>query len=127
MRETGIIPLILNDITQVYKQLSGVAVKYGMQLFSCCVKEEQNLPGWTQDAGCLSASRYTQVGKKLFGESWDRLSSEGRSSRLGCQCSRYFDLSNIKGHKKCGSQVFRWGCNLENKTADRRQLCDLLF
>jgi hypothetical protein len=104
MRETGIIPLILNDITQVYKQLSEVAVKYGMQLFSCCVKEEQNLPGWTQDSGCLSASRYTQVGKKLFGESWDRLSSEGRSSRLGCQCSRYIDLSNIKGHKKCGSQ-----------------------
>jgi hypothetical protein len=104
MRETGIIPLNSNDITQVYEQLSEVAVKYGMQLFSCCVKEEQNLPGWTQDSGCLSASRYSQVGKKLFGESWDRLSSEGRSSRLGCQCSRYFDLSNIKGHKKCGSQ-----------------------
>ena len=75
-----------------------------MQLFSCCVKEEQNLPGWTQDSGCLSASRYSQVGKKLFGESWDRLSTVGRSSRLGCQCSHYIDLSNIKGHKKCGSQ-----------------------
>ena len=51
-----------------------------------------------------SADRYTVVGKKLFGESWDRLSNFGRSSRLGCQCSRYFDLSKIMGHKKCGSQ-----------------------
>jgi hypothetical protein len=81
-----------------------VAEKYDMWLFSCCVREEQNLPGWKQDSGCLSANRYTQVGKKLFGDTWDRLSTNGRPSRLGCQCSRYFDLSNVKGHKKCGSQ-----------------------
>jgi len=104
MREAGVSPLTINDISKVFSQLSEVAVKYDMQLFSCCVKEEQNLQGWTQDSGCLSASRYTQVGKKLFGASWDRLSSKGRSSRLGCQCSHYIDLSNIKGHKKCGSQ-----------------------
>ena len=104
MREAGVTPLPIIDISEVFNRLSEVAVKYGMRLFSCCVKEEQNLPGWTQDSGCLSALRYTEVGKKLFGETWDRLSAIGRPSRLGCQCSRYFDLSNIKGHKKCGSQ-----------------------
>ena len=75
-----------------------------MRLSSCCVKEEQNLPGWTHDSGCLSANRLTSTGKKRFGKDWDRLSTTDRSSRLGCMCSRYFDLSNIKGHKKCGSQ-----------------------
>jgi len=104
IQKAGVTPLEINNIPNVYKNLSDVAVKYGMQLFSCSVKEEQNLPGWKHDAGCLSASRYTQVGKRLFGESWDRLSSFGRSSRPGCQCSHYIDLSNIKGHKKCGSQ-----------------------
>jgi hypothetical protein len=104
MRETGIDPLNFNDINQVYNQLDEVAAKYGMELFTCCVKEEQNLPDWTKDSGCLSAYRYTVVGKKLFGESWDRLSTTGRLSRPGCQCSHYFDFSNVKGHKKCGSQ-----------------------
>lgn len=104
MRETGVTPLDIDDFAKVFGKLSEVADKYDIQIFSCCVKEEQHLPGWTQDSGCLSAARYTRVGKKLFGESWDRLSTVGRSSRLGCQCSHYFDLSNIKGHRKCGSQ-----------------------
>jgi hypothetical protein len=104
MQEAGVTALDIDAVAEVFGDLSEVAVKYGIHLFSCCVKEEQHLPGWTQDSGCLSASRYTQVGKKVFGESWDRLSSFGRSSRLSCQCSNYIDLSNIKAHKKCGSQ-----------------------
>jgi hypothetical protein len=104
MRGLGVTPLTANSISGIFNQLSEVAVKYGMQPFTCCVKEEQNLPGWTQDSGCLSVPRYTQIGKKLFGESWNRLSSLSRPSRLGCLCSNYIDLSNIKGHKKCGSQ-----------------------
>ncbi|MFC1788365.1 DUF1848 family protein [Thermodesulfobacteriota bacterium] len=104
MQEAGVIHLPVDDISEVFSQLSEVAVKYNMEIFSCCVKEEQNLPGWTYDSGCISASRLTEVGKIRFGKDWDRLPTAGRSSRLGCMCSRYFDLSNIKGHKKCGSQ-----------------------
>jgi len=104
MREIGVTPLTANDFSGIFNQLRKLAAKYGMDLFSCCVKKEQNLPEWPNDSQCLSASRYTQIGKKLFGESWDRLSFEVRSSRPGCQCSHYIDLSNIKGHKKCGSQ-----------------------
>ena len=104
MQESGVIPLPVDDISEVFSRLSEVAVKYDMRIFSCCVREEQNLPGWTYDSGCLSASRITEVGKKRFGKDWDRLSTASRSSRSGCKCSRYFDLSNIKGHKKCGSQ-----------------------
>jgi hypothetical protein len=104
IREAGVIPLDIDDINQSFGNLAEVALKYGIRLFSCCVKEEQCLPGWTNDSGCLSEKRYTVIGKKLFGESWDRLSKFGRSSRLGCQCSHYFDLSNVKGHAKCGSQ-----------------------
>ncbi len=104
MQEAGVIHLPVDDISEVYSRLSEVVVKYNMQIFSCCVKEEQNLPGWVHDSGCLSANRLTNAAKKRFGEDWDRLSTAGRSSRGGCMCSRYFDLSNIKGHKKCGSQ-----------------------
>lgn len=104
MQEEKVTPLPINDFSEVFNRLRIMAEKYGMRLFSCCVREEQNLPGWKQDSGCLSANRYTKVGKKMFGDTWDRLSPIGRSSRLGCQCSQYFDLSNVKGHKKCGSQ-----------------------
>jgi len=75
-----------------------------MHLFSCCVKHEQNLPGWSHDSGCLSAERLTKAGKKFYGKDWNRLPIGLRASRLGCQCSDYYDLSGIKGHKKCGAQ-----------------------
>ena len=106
MKEAGVTPLPYNehDIQKVFSGMSDVAVRYGMQIFSCCVSQEQNLPGWTHDSGCLSAERLTQAAQKKFGADWERLPQTNRASRLGCQCSRYFDLSNIKGHKKCGSQ-----------------------
>jgi DNA repair photolyase len=106
MKEAGVTPLPYNehDIQKVFSGMSDVAVRYGMQIFSCCVSQEQNLPGWTHDSGCLSAERLTQAAQKKFSADWDRLPRTNRASRLGCQCSRYFDLSNIKGHKKCGSQ-----------------------
>ena len=102
MKEVGIYPLPLNDFTTTFSQLSEVALNHNMRLFSCCMKHF--LRGWTFDSGCLSAERLTQVGKKRFGAAWNRLSFCRRASRAGCECSRYFDLSNVKGHKKCGSQ-----------------------
>jgi len=104
MKEIDIIPQPVENIHSIFVQLSEIAFKYDIHLFSCCVKEEQKLPGWTNDAGCLSADRLSRVAKDRFGVSWDRISFAKRPSRKGCQCSKYFDLSNVKGHKKCGSQ-----------------------
>jgi hypothetical protein len=73
-----------------------------VMLQKCCIKHF--VPTWASDSGCLSADRLTRVGKKRFGDAWSRLSSCRRPSRPGCDCSRYCDLSNVKGHKKCGSQ-----------------------
>jgi hypothetical protein len=57
------------------------------------------------------------------------------SSRPGCDCSRYFDLSNVKGHKKCGSQEAaciyctasckNFGTAIENKIqSEIKAFCD---
>jgi hypothetical protein len=102
MRDLDIHPLPLNDFPTTFSQLSEIASNLGMTLFSCCIKHF--IPGWTDDSGCLSAQRLARVGKRRFGEAWNRISFERRPSRPGCDCSRYFDLSNVKGHKKCGSQ-----------------------
>ena len=102
MEEYGIHPLPLDDFPTTFEQLSGVASNLGMNLFSCCIKHF--IPGWTGDSGCLSAQRLVRVGKRRFGEAWNRLSFEHRPSRPGCDCTFYYDLSNVTGHKKCGSQ-----------------------
>lgn len=102
MHEAGIYPLLLDDFATTFKQLSGVASNLGMNLFSCCIKHY--IPGWTGDSGCLSAHRLAGVGKKRFGDAWNRISFTPRPSRPGCDCTHYYDLSNVKGHKKCGSQ-----------------------
>lgn len=102
MQEVGVHPLPMDDFATTFIQLSGVASNLGMILFSCCIKHF--IRGWTGDSGCLSAQRLSRVGKKRFGEAWDRVSSERRPSRPGCDCTHYYDLSNVKGHKKCGSQ-----------------------
>lgn len=115
MREIGIHPLPLDDFATTFTQLSGVASNLGMKLFSCCIKHF--IPGWMGDSGCLSAHRLTQVGKRRFGESWNRISPARRPSRPGCGCTHYFDLSNVKGHKKCGSQVA--GCAYCTSSCER--------
>lgn len=102
LHERKIEPLLLGEFPATFCILSDIARSYGMTLFSCCIKNL--IPGWSHDSGCLSAKRLTHVGKRLFGESWDRLSCKNRPSRPGCGCSKYFDLSGVKGHKKCGSQ-----------------------
>jgi hypothetical protein len=102
MEQHGIHPLPLDDFPTTFNQLSGVALNLGMNLFSCCIKHF--IPGWTSDSGCLSARRLTSVGKGRFGEAWNRISFKPRPSRPGCDCTHYYDLSNVKGHKKCGSQ-----------------------
>ncbi|MFC1601280.1 DUF1848 family protein [Candidatus Sumerlaeota bacterium] len=102
LEELGISALSSTDIETTFPKLSDVAAAHGMTLFSCCIKSL--IPGWSFDSGCLSAKRLTLVGKKSYGEAWDRLSCKSRPSRLGCDCSKYFDLSGVKGHKKCGSQ-----------------------
>jgi Domain of unknown function (DUF1848) len=102
MTELGIHPLPMDDFPSVFAGLSEVAARHNVSLFSCCMKAF--LTNWTGDSGCLSAKRLTAVGRRRFGGDWDRLSFVRRSSRPGCDCSRYLDLSNVKGHKKCGSQ-----------------------
>jgi hypothetical protein len=102
MNALDIQPLPLSDFPAVFGRLSVIASNCGMALFSCCIKHF--IPTWTSDSGCLSAERLTRVGKRRFGDAWACLSYGCRPSRPGCGCSRYFDLSNVKGHKKCGSQ-----------------------
>jgi hypothetical protein len=102
MEDHGIHPLPLDDFATTFTKLSGAASNLGMSLFSCCIKHF--IPGWTGDSGCLSAQRLTRVGKRRFGEAWDRISFEPRPSRPGCDCTFYYDLSNVKGNRKCGSQ-----------------------
>ena len=102
MADLGIRSLPLDDFAVIFAGLSEVASSYGMSLFSCCMKAF--LPNWSGDSGCLSAKRLTSVGKRRFGEDWNRLSFRPRPSRPGCDCTHYWDLSNVKGHKKCGSQ-----------------------
>jgi len=104
MKEAGVIPIPPDNKEQVFLELKKVADKYGIQIFTCCAKKEQNLIGWTHDSACLSAARLTNAAKKLYGNAWNRLPEDKRASRPGCQCSHYFDLSNIKGHRKCGAQ-----------------------
>jgi len=102
MEELSIHPLPLDDFATMFAQLSRVASNHGMNLFSCCIKHF--ISGWTGDSGCLSAERLTRVGKRRFGETWNRISFDHRPSCPGCDCTHYYDLSNVKGHKKCGSQ-----------------------
>ena len=124
MQEAGIHPFPLDDFTTTFKQLSGVASNLGMNLFSCCIKHY--ISDWTGDSGCLSAHRLTGIGKRRFGEEWNRISFKPRPSRPGCDCTYYYDLSNVKGHKKCGSQEAaclyctasceRYGVTIKEKT-----------
>lgn len=124
MEDHGIHPLPLDDFPTTFTQLSGVASDLGMNLFSCCIKHF--ILGWTGDSGCLSAKRLTRVGKRRFGETWNRISFKPSPSRPGCDCTHYYDLSNVKGHKKCGSQEAaciyctasckRFGAAMRNKT-----------
>jgi hypothetical protein len=102
MKGLGIHPLPLDDFETTFVGLSEVASSYGMSLFTCCMRA--SLKNWAGDSGCLSAKRLTSVGKRRFGEDWSRLSFKHRPSRPGCDCTHYWDLSNVKGHKKCGSQ-----------------------
>ena len=102
MRELGLEPLPLDDFPATFTGLAKIASKYRMSLFSCCMKAF--LTDWPGDSGCLSAARLTAVGKRRFGDGWNRISFERRASRPGCDCTLYLDLSNVTGHKKCGSQ-----------------------
>ena len=102
MTDIGIHPLPVEDFPAVFASLSEVAASCHMLLFSCCMKA--SLTKWSQDSGCLSAKRLTCVGKRRFGSDWNRISFERRASRPGCDCTLYLDLSNVTGHKKCGSQ-----------------------
>lgn len=106
MQDAGIIPLPYEEgeRERIFQQLTEVAITYRVNIFSCCVKVEQGLSGWTHDQGCLSAKRLTEAGKLSSGEHWNRISFKRRPSRPGCLCTHYIDLSNVRGHKKCGSQ-----------------------
>lgn len=103
LSEFGVGVLTPSDFLVLYANLRDVAASYGMELFSCCMKHL--ISDWESDSGCLSADRLTKVGRILYGSDWSRLSGDSRASREACKCSRYWDLSNMKGHKKCGSQA----------------------
>jgi len=94
-----------SEIREILSMFKHVCEKeLGVDIFTCCVGKEQGISNWPHDLSCLSYGRLTKVGKKLFGEHWDRISLGKRSSREGCLCTAYWDLSNVEGHKKCGSQ-----------------------
>lgn len=106
MQQLGITPLSISDsekfeILSRFKELSNYR---GLECSTCCIAQEQQLPSWSGDNACLSADHLTRVGKRLFGNQWNRITQEKRSSRKGCLCTAYWDLSYVKGHKKCGSQ-----------------------
>ncbi len=106
MQQQGITPIVLSnteklDILSRFKQ---TADSLGLRLTTCCMAHEQTFPEWNEDEACLSADQLTKTGKRLFGNQWNRITQTKRSSRKGCHCSAYWDLSNIKGHRKCGSR-----------------------
>ena len=90
------------EINRIIHDFSGIAAEYNMSLFTCCVAQVHQLRGWTTDSGCLSSARLERVAKKLYGNSWNRVSYKNRASRSGCLCNAYWDLSSVQGHKKCG-------------------------
>jgi len=102
MVENGLAPLPPGDIHEVFQELTQVAPEYGIALQTCCVREEQKTASWGHDGGCLCGPRLTEVGKRRFGSSWNRISPMNRPSRPGCLCSLYWDLSVNRGLKRCG-------------------------
>jgi hypothetical protein len=92
-----------DEVKSSYTQLGEICKGLGFSLSTCCVCASHSIPGWNLDAGCLDHRQLTTVGKKLFGESWNRICAAKRPSRKGCLCSAYWDLSYVMGHKKCGA------------------------
>ncbi|MBI5242293.1 MAG: DUF1848 family protein [Elusimicrobia bacterium] len=96
-------PFSSEEVREIYSRMKSLAEGFGFKPSTCCVEQTCGLKGWNLDAGCIDAEQLTEVGKALFGPDWARISKGKRSSREGCRCSAYWDLSNAKGHKKCGS------------------------
>jgi len=104
LQDAGLTPISFteDEIREIYKNMSLLALKYGFKLMTCCIAATSKIAGWNLDQGCLDSEQLSLVGKKLYGESWARLTSAKRASRTGCKCSAYWDLSTVEGLKKCG-------------------------
>lgn len=100
--DAELIPMRIEDKSGIFKILKKVVDNFDANLKTCCVKVEQNIDDWFYDSGCLSGHRLTLVGKKRFGENWNRITTMKRPSRPGCLCTWYWDLSVNKGFKRCG-------------------------
>lgn len=104
LKQAGLIPFKPDNQLKIFEKYRDIAKEHGMRLQTCCVRAEQDIQEWKYDGACLSASRLDKVGKRRFGEHWNRISFLKRNARPGCLCNLYWDLSISKGCIRCGSQ-----------------------
>jgi len=96
-------PFSNEEISELYKRMGRLALDHGFTLMTCCVGATSTMANWVLDRGCLDADQLSMVGRRLYGEFWARITSAKRASRTGCKCSDYWDLSTVRGVKRCGT------------------------